>query len=809
MINPPTRPLFRLARSYSAQALDGQWLSLKNRIWVLIALAVGLGLRVNQLGAQSLWNDEGTSVAVARTSIPAIISAAASDIHPPLYYILLSAWIQVAGIPEFALRYLSVLAAVLLIAVTFRIAREFFDQDVAVIAAVLSAFNPFQIYYAQETRMYIWVALFAALSVWAMVLLFKPPRSRTFAYTTRRRAAVLVLYILTTLAALYTNYYAFTLGIFENLAFVAWFIWSLRERQSKRLETIAFWVIGQLVIVLAYLPWLGFARGSLTSWPGISEPMSLIEMAWRIVSAFTTGSDAALEFQIVLVAAYIVFFIGGLLPSRDLFRQGAWGIVTGAVWALVPFLSMYVLSLARPSYNPKFLLLATPGFLIVVARGVSVLYPGLFLRERAPYGQLSDPVRTRLARQYMGIIKLLVGGLFAAGMVFALQNLFTDPRLQRDDYRGIVNYINAVATANDAVIVNAPGQLDVVRYYYHSPAKLVGLPVGRPMNTAATLGALNDLSSSQNIYGIFWATDQADPGRYVEGYLAQERFKASDDWHGDVRLTQYASAPLPELTPVQAGARFGTEIQLESVQYPQPPRVVSDFVPLEMTWRALQLPQLRYKVFAQLLDGQGRLVSQRDTEPRDGFLPTDQWTGQAPILDRLAIPIPPGLSPGEYHVIVGLYRADSGVRLPVSSGGDFFTVGNVQVARKTFPRDAFFFTGTLSASFGLIDVLGYGLGQPPHLSYARGDSIPLVLYFQANEASRTDVTLYAQLRDQGDNIIASVRAFENYPSSRWDKDEIVRDVDSLQIPSDALPGEYKIVVTDGTQTFDISHIQVR
>src|SRR3954453_11134868 len=106
MTNPTTRPLFRLARSYAAQAEDGKWLSLKNRIWVMIALAVGLVLRANQLGAQSLWNDEGTSVAVARTSIPAIINAAAHDIHPPLYYILLSGWIQAAGITEFALRYL-------------------------------------------------------------------------------------------------------------------------------------------------------------------------------------------------------------------------------------------------------------------------------------------------------------------------------------------------------------------------------------------------------------------------------------------------------------------------------------------------------------------------------------------------------------------------------------------------------------------------------------------------------------------------------------------------------------------------------
>src|SRR5581483_5861147 len=143
------------------QAQDREWLSFKNRNWVLIALAVGLFVRVYQLTAQSLWNDEGTSAALAGTSIPAIINAAAHDIHPPLYYLLLHAWVQVGGFGEFSLRFLSVIAGVLVIAVTFRVAREFFDQDVAVIAAVLAALNPFQVYYAQETRMYICVTLFS------------------------------------------------------------------------------------------------------------------------------------------------------------------------------------------------------------------------------------------------------------------------------------------------------------------------------------------------------------------------------------------------------------------------------------------------------------------------------------------------------------------------------------------------------------------------------------------------------------------------------------------------------------------------
>ena len=404
------------------------------------------------------------------------MNAAARDIHPPLYYILLSGWIQAAGITEFALRFLSLLAGVLVIALTFRIAREFFDQDVAVIAAVLSALNPFQVYYAQEARMYIWVTLWATLSVWAMVVMLKPPRhpATELSKRIRRRSIFLLLYIFATLAALYTNYYAFTLVLFQNLAFLAWLVWARRSRRPRLGHPVLFWIAAQVIIILLYVPWIVFARQSLTSWPGISEPMNLVEMGWRISSAVVNGTDALHDVQWLLVGAYLLFFVGGLLPSRDLFKQSIWGIVTCALWAIVPFLAMYFVSLSRPAYNPKFLLLATPGFLILVARGLSVLYPGLFLRERTPIAEPGKTLPQQIGRQFLSIGKLFVGALFAGGTMLALQGLTSEPTLQRDDYRSIVNYINAVATERDAVVVNAPGQLDVVRYYYNGPARAGG-----------------------------------------------------------------------------------------------------------------------------------------------------------------------------------------------------------------------------------------------------------------------------------------------------------------------------------------------
>ncbi|MCX7840918.1 MAG: hypothetical protein N2559_15900, partial [Anaerolineae bacterium] len=46
------------------------------------------------------------------------------------------------------------------------------------------------------------------------------------------------------------------------------------------------------------------------------------------------------------------------------------------LWTLVPIAAMYIVSLTRPAYNPKFLLLATPAFYILVARGLASVVRG-------------------------------------------------------------------------------------------------------------------------------------------------------------------------------------------------------------------------------------------------------------------------------------------------------------------------------------------------------------------------------------------------------------------------------------------------
>jgi hypothetical protein len=84
---------------------------------------------------------------------------------------------------------------------------------------------------------------------------------------------------------------------------------------------------------------------------------------------------------------------------------------------------------------------------------------------------------------------------------------------------------------------------------------------------------------------------------------------------------------------------------------------------LSLFWRAEGMPPADYTVFVHLLDAQGNLAGQADSPPAGGAYPTSLWeTGETIVDERLL----PDLPAGRYFLQVGLYRADTGERLPAA-----------------------------------------------------------------------------------------------------------------------------------------------
>jgi hypothetical protein len=89
-----------------------------------------------------------------------------------------------------------------------------------------------------------------------------------------------------------------------------------------------------------------------------------------------------------------------------------------------------------------------------------------------------------------------------------------------------------------------------------------------------------------------------------------------------------------------------------------------------------------YTVFVQLL-GNGPLpVAQRDAKPRTGSYPTDLWEEGEEIVDHVSLEVPAETRPGEYDLVIGMYRLETLERLVTTDGGGERLPGDMVVLTK-------------------------------------------------------------------------------------------------------------------------------
>lgn len=102
---------------------------------------------------------------------------------------------------------------------------------------------------------------------------------------------------------------------------------------------------------------------------------------------------------------------------------------------------------------------------------------------------------------------------------------------------------------------------------------------------------------------------------------------------------------------------------------------------LEITfyWERLSAMSADYTVFVHLLDASDKIIAQKDSQPVGGSNPTSLWDDGEIIGDRYAFS---QLLRGMYRVRVGLYRAETGERLPLGNGaGDNVILGPFEVGQ--------------------------------------------------------------------------------------------------------------------------------
>jgi hypothetical protein len=138
--------------------------------------------------------------------------------------------------------------------------------------------------------------------------------------------------------------------------------------------------------------------------------------------------------------------------------------------------------------------------------------------------------------------------------------------------------------------------------------------------------------------------------------LDENGFKARDEWVGDVRFTTYALAGdiVPELGD-EINLAFGEDIILESYTINAESLSAGDILRIKLFWQTQSQLDQRYKIFLHLVDNEGQIITQRDSEPGGGLALTSTWIPGQTVVDNHGLLLPDDISSGEYKVILGLY----------------------------------------------------------------------------------------------------------------------------------------------------------
>jgi mannosyltransferase len=657
------------------------------RPWLLLAavLIVAAALRFYRIDTQSFWNDEGNSARLAERSVALIVEGARGDIHPPGYYLVLHYWRAVFGPSEAALRGFSALCSVVLAGFTFAVGRRLFQDELTGAAAgALVAVSPFQVYYAQEARMYALLAMWAMGSTWAVL-----------AWWQRRRRAgwFLAAYASMAAAGLYTHYaFPFVL-IAQNLAVALW-LWSTRGEEETGHRLLA-WGGAQIAVVVLYLPWLPTALRQVTSWSPAAAPFQWTEAladVWRLLNFGSTIQTVVAVGGLVAAAAGLFL---SLLPPVDGEERAGVGDVYHlrlamlALLILVPVVLILGLGLYRPAYQ-KFLLVAAAPLSILVGRG---LVNGW--RIASGVGVWGDE-QTQGMIGYRAII-LLIAGLFLFDTGRSLSNLYFDPAYARSDYRAIAHQILANGRPEDAIVLNAPNQWEVFTYYYPDDAHVFPLARQRPLNTGIVETELQGIiDSHRRIFAVYWGDAESDPSRFIERWLEAHTYKAAESWYGEVRLAIYAvPVELADQPATREGVQFlpqgqggDATIVLDGYTLLTPSVQPGDIVQVALFWHTNTPLNRRYKVFVHLYDENGTLVAQTDSEPGATLRPTDIWQPEEQVIDRYGVLVPKDTRAGSLTLAVGLYPVgDPATRVPAvrvdGTTGDRVDLGPVTVLNVT------------------------------------------------------------------------------------------------------------------------------
>jgi 4-amino-4-deoxy-L-arabinose transferase-like glycosyltransferase len=427
---------------------------------------------------------------------------------------------------------------------------------------------------------------------------------------------------------------------------------------------------------------------------------------------------------------------------------------------------------------PFVYLLAAKGFLLLITSLLDQY------RAAARLPQLRKVHESSLVLLTVGLV-LAVGG-FATGRTYFQEwanraDVFYDSDA---DLAAIASYLDQIDTTDRTIYVAA--------LHYRHPTLAF---LSQKYDAVKWLPQSQALVFPENGRAIYIFPHNSPPPTWGESFLAGMSLTAGPlgpDGH-HLFVAYESNQPVTISIPNPINARFGNQMTL--LGYEMGSGASGETLPLNLYWQAAQTPTAAFMPFIHFEDRWRHRWSQLETSA----YPAEQWTPDEIIIQRVEIPLPPGLPPDTYRIRVGLFNpADqSSLALVDNEGryaGSAYIIEQARVTAGSLPEtlpipphpvDETTVTG--------LTLLGYERGPA---AVPTGAAVDFALWWQAERPLNGTTTRVELLRpDNTGVILANLQpVYNSFPFAAWPAPIFLIDRQSVTIPQNFTPGEYLVSI---------------
>ncbi|MFP4403836.1 MAG: glycosyltransferase family 39 protein [Candidatus Woesearchaeota archaeon] len=325
----------------------------KNNLILFFLLIIGFFLRLFKINEISYWVDEAISINQVMQPFLTNIFLVASDVHPPLYNILLWFWTRLFGFNEISTKFMSLIFSVLSILLIYLIAKKLFSKNVAIFSATLLTFSKINIYYAQETRMYSLLLFLSLLSMYYYISLFLTDNKRK--QDKKFFVGFSFKYIISSVLLIYTHIFSLFILFIQGLFIVLY--------HKKKL--FCFFK-NNFIIFLLYLPWIPVI---------INQFLKVTDSYWLSKPNFLSLYETIVDFSGSIFLFYLFTFIISMFFFYSLIKKYFnYKILFVFCWFILPILILFLISvLFKPFFLTRYILYCSLPYFILIAYSINKL----------------------------------------------------------------------------------------------------------------------------------------------------------------------------------------------------------------------------------------------------------------------------------------------------------------------------------------------------------------------------------------------------------------------------------------------------